>query len=124
MLEGMVVTGPNASLEAAAGRLAALLTSGGGDLNDPTGVGLEFEADVRLQPLARRPAPADVWAVDGGQALVADARCVQLLVTRAARVRFRGGECVVEEEGELRAARAWAPPSRWARSSPSSSTTH
>ncbi|HWC11366.1 MAG TPA: DNA double-strand break repair nuclease NurA, partial [Acidimicrobiales bacterium] len=57
----------------------------------------------RLRPLGRRPAPTDVWAVDGGQALVADARCVQLLVTRAARVRFRGGESVLEEEGELRA---------------------
>ena len=105
MLEKMVVAAPNpsATLEAAAGRLAALLTAGGGELNDPTGVGLEFEVDVRLRPLSRRPAPADVWAVDGGQALVADARCVQLLVTRAARVRFRHGECVVEEEGALRA---------------------
>ena len=48
-------------------------------------------------------APADVWAVDGGQALVADARCLQVLVTRAARVRFVGGECVAEDEGDLRA---------------------
>ena len=105
MLEEMVVSAPNApaTLEAAARRLAALLTVGGGALNDPTGVGLEFEADVRLQPLARSLPPADVWAVDGGQALVADARCVQLLVTRAARARFRDGECLVEEEGELRA---------------------
>jgi hypothetical protein len=45
-----------------------------------------------------------VWAVDGGQARVADARCLALVVTRAARVRFRGGACTLEEEGELRAA--------------------
>jgi hypothetical protein len=43
-----------------------------------------------------------VWAVDGGQALVADARCLQVYVTRAARVRWRDGACVVEDEGELR----------------------
>ena len=35
--------------------------------------------------------------------MVADARCVQLMVTRAARVCFRDGACVVEDEGELRA---------------------
>ncbi|MFN2609012.1 MAG: DNA double-strand break repair nuclease NurA [Acidimicrobiales bacterium] len=92
------------TLEAAAGRLATLLTGGGGALADPTGVGLEFEAEVQLRPLARAAAPADVWAVDGGQALVADARCLQLLVVRAGRVRFRDGACVVEEEGEPRAA--------------------
>ncbi|MGI9033449.1 MAG: DNA double-strand break repair nuclease NurA [Acidimicrobiales bacterium] len=90
-------------LEVAAGRLATLLTGGGTNLSDPTGVGLEFEAEVRLRPLVRLAPPADVWAVDGGQAVVADARCLQLLVVRAARVRFVGGACVVEEEGELRA---------------------
>jgi len=91
-------------LDVAAGRLATLLTAGGGGMSDPTGVGLEFESDARLQPLARATAaPLDVWAVDGGQAVVADARCVQLLVVRAARVRFRSGECVLEEEGEFRA---------------------
>jgi hypothetical protein len=59
---------------------------------------------VRLRPLARGTAPADAWAVDGGQALVADARCLQVVVTRAARVRFRDGACVEEDEGVLRAA--------------------
>src|SRR5207244_4011682 len=48
-------------------------------------------------------APADVWAVDGGQALVADARCLQVVVTRAARVRYRDGACVLDEQGELAA---------------------
>jgi len=91
-------------LDVAAGRLAVLLTAGGGGMSDPTGVGLEFESEVQLRPLVRADsAPADVWAVDGGQAVVADARCVQLLVVRAARARFCGGKCVLEDEGELRA---------------------
>jgi len=92
------------ALDVAAGRLATLLTTGGGGMSDPTGVGLEFESEIRLRPLVRATAaPLDVWAVDGGQAVVADARCVQLLVVRAARARFQGGECVLEEDGELRA---------------------
>jgi len=94
------------SLEAAATRLALLLTAPGGpvgDWADGPG-GMEYEPVVELRPLTRTAAPADVWAVDGGQALVADARCLQLLVTRAARVRFRDGRCVLEDEGELRAA--------------------
>jgi hypothetical protein len=97
-----------ATIEAAASRLAVLLTGGGGAVHDPQGelgsVGLELEAAIELRPLARGAVPDDVWAVDGGQALVADARCLQLLVTRAARARFRGGRCVLEDEGELRAA--------------------
>ena len=108
---------PRSSLETAAERLAALLTSGGGALGDPTGVGLEFEAEVRLRPLARAEPPADVWAVDGGQALVADARCVQLMVTRAARVRFQGGACTLEDEGELRAHLLGGDEGRLARAS-------
>ena len=95
----------DASLDAAAARLAALLTAGGADMFDAGGRGdLVFEPRIELRPLARRPAPPDTWAVDGGQAVVADARCVQLLVTRASRVRFRAGACVLEEEGDLRAA--------------------
>ena len=94
------------SLEAAATRLALLLTASGGPVDDRADGpgGLEYEAVVELRPLTRTAPPADVWAVDGGQALVADARCLQLLVTRAARVRFRDGRCVLEDEGELRAA--------------------
>ena len=68
--------------------------------------GLRPAVRGRPSPCARSPArraPADVWAVDGGQALVADARCLQVVVTRAARVRYRDGECVLEEEGELQA---------------------
>ena len=84
-------------------RLAQVLLGNGNALGDPTGTDLLFEATVSLRPLARGAAPADVWAVDGGQALVADARCLQVVVTRAARVRFRNGESVLEEEGELEA---------------------
>src|SRR5947207_11472131 len=102
MLEPM----PSATIDDAAARLADLLMGGGDVLADPdpAGARLEFEADVAPRHLARASAaPADVWAVDGGQALVADARCVQVIVTRASRVRFRHGRCVLEQEGELRA---------------------
>jgi hypothetical protein len=47
--------------------------------------------------------PPEVWAVDGGQALVADARCLQVVVTRTARVRFRAGVCELQDPGSLRA---------------------
>jgi hypothetical protein len=94
-----------ATLDSAALRVAALLMGGanGAELSDPGAGLLELEADVVLRPLVQGPPPADVWAVDGGQALVADARCLQVVVTRAARVRFRAGVCVLEDEGELRA---------------------
>lgn len=92
------------SLAAVAERLAVLLSAGQrGPIADPEGSELEFEPVVEPRLFGRRAAPAEVWAVDGGQALVADARCVQLLVTRAARARFLGRECVLEDEGELRA---------------------
>src|SRR5688572_11417025 len=92
------------TLESAAARLATLLGGTATTLSAPEGSDLEFEASVEVRPLVRAAAaPDDVWAVDGGQALVADARCLQLYVTRAATVRYRGGECVVEDEGELRA---------------------
>jgi hypothetical protein len=94
----------SSSLRTAADRLAALLTGGGGGLADPGNGHLQFDAEIRLRPLVRaaRP-PAEVWAVDGGQAVVADARCLQLVVARAARACFRDGVCAVEDEGDLRA---------------------
>ena len=93
-----------ATLLAAAERLAVLLSGGlVAPVVDPEGSDLEFEPAVEPGPLAKGAAPPEVWAVDGGQATVADARCVQVLVTRAARARFLGGECVLEEEGHLRA---------------------
>jgi len=86
-----------------AARLAQVLLGGGNTLADPTGSDLLFEAAVHLRPLTRSTAPDDVWAVDGGQALVADARCLQVVVTRAARVRYQHWMCVLDEEGELQA---------------------
>jgi hypothetical protein len=91
------------TLARAAERLAVLLTGGAGSVADPTLSSLEFADEISLRPLARTAPPADVWAVDGGQGVVADARCLQVLVTRAARVRFRSGACVLEDEGQLRA---------------------
>jgi hypothetical protein len=92
------------SLAAAAERLAVLLAAGSpAPIADPEGGEWEFAPTVEPRPLTRGAAPPEVWAVDGGQALVADARSVQVLVTRAARARFLGGECVLEDEGELRA---------------------
>jgi hypothetical protein len=92
------------TIEAAAARLALLLSGAGGSLADPNPASdLVFEAEVQVQPLVRAARPAEVWAVDGGQCLVADARCVQLLATRAARVRFTDGACVLEDEGAIRA---------------------
>ncbi len=90
-----------ATLETAAERLASLLTGAGTGLSDPTLSSLTFEDQILPRPLPRLPPPADVWAVDGGQGMVADARSVALLVTRAARVRIRHGECVLEDEGDL-----------------------
>ncbi|MDA8060852.1 MAG: DNA double-strand break repair nuclease NurA [Actinomycetota bacterium] len=90
-----------ADLDQTARRLAELLTRGGDRLSDPTGSDLRMEAELTLLPLERASAPRDVWALDGGQAVVADARCVQLVVTRAATVRWKDGAVVVEDEGHL-----------------------
>ena len=79
-------------IDRVARRLAALLTSGGGGLVDPSGSSLVFESSLSVRALARAAsAPPQVWAVDGGQALVADARCLQVYVTQSARVCFAGG---------------------------------
>lgn len=93
---------PPPTVEQTAVRLAGLLTYAGGALNDPERHDLVFEPEISLRPLVRLAAPADVWAVDGGQAVVADARCLQLVVTRASRARWRHGCSVLEEEGEMR----------------------
>lgn len=92
------------TLEAAAERLTALLTGSTTALADPSGRSdLAFGGEPAPRALVRTVEPGEVWAVDGGQCLVADARCVQLLVTRAARVRYAGSVCTLEDEGELRA---------------------
>jgi hypothetical protein len=89
-------------MDDAAARLAALLTTGGSGLRDPSGCGLVFENSLSILELARTAPPPDLWAVDGGQALVADAKCLQVYVTRAARVRWRSGRTELEDEGILR----------------------
>jgi hypothetical protein len=95
------------SVEAAAERVASLLAGEGGGLADPVGGDLLFEPALALRVLDVHSAgpPADVWAVDGGQALVADAKCLQVYMTRAARVRWSAaaGRIVAEEERPLRA---------------------
>lgn len=89
------------SLAAAADRLASLLMHPGSSLSDPGRGDLEFETTIVPRALDRGSAPAEVWAVDGGQGVVLDARCLQVVVTRAARVRFVAGACDVEDEGHL-----------------------
>lgn len=90
-----------ATIEATAARLAELLLGSRSGLADPTGSDLIFEAEPYLRRLARTTAPPEVWAVDGGQAMVADARCLQVVVTRAATVCWSAGRSVLEEEGVL-----------------------
>jgi hypothetical protein len=82
-------------------RLVELLTGRTAELSDPNGSDLDFFASIEPQPLERLTAPPDCWAVDGGQALVADARCLQVAVTRAARTRWQDGRCTLEEQGEF-----------------------
>ena len=89
-------------LDATTARLAALLVNGGTALRDPTRGDLVFESGSEPALFERLPGPVEAWAVDGGQSLVADARCLQLYVTRAATVHWRDGSCVSEDEGELR----------------------
>lgn len=89
------------SLELTADRLAALLMGPGDALLDQGRHDLEFERQLVARPLERGSAPPDVWAIDGGQGTALDARCLQVVVTRAARVRYAGGACALEEEGPL-----------------------
>ncbi len=88
----------SASVDSVAARLISLLTGDGSGLRDPSGGDLVFEPSLSLQPLSRAAAPpVEAWAVDGGQCLVADARCLQVYATRASRVCWSGGSAVVEE---------------------------
>lgn len=97
---------PPFSLDAAAARLAALLTGQGGSdsLQEPGNGMVELlpEAELRPRPLERIADPPEVWAIDGGQGLVRDARCFALWITRAARVGYSGGSCTLEATNDLR----------------------
>jgi hypothetical protein len=83
--------------------LAGLLMGATTELSDPNGSDLDFFPSIVPEPLMRLSPPPDCWAVDGGQALVADARCLQVGVTRAARTRWQDGQCTLEEQEEFRA---------------------
>ncbi len=82
-------------------RLAGLLLGRATDLSDPGGSDLDFFPSIEMKPLVRTAPPGDCWAVDGGQALVADARCLQVAIVRAARTRWQDGCSTLEEEGAL-----------------------
>jgi len=83
----------------AAERVAELLMGRACELSGPIGSDLDFFSTIELRPLARLAPPADCWAIDGGQALVADARCLQVATTRAARTRWQEGACTLEDDG-------------------------
>lgn len=90
-------------VDAVADRLVSLLTGAGEGLRDPSGGELVFETALVVHPLERAPSPpAEAWAVDGGQCLVADARCLQVFATRSSRVCWSTGRSVLEEAGPLR----------------------
>jgi hypothetical protein len=93
------------SLEAVAAALARLLSGAPGSPQGLRGEGssLVFEPSLSIRPLEPVAPGGDVWAVDGGQALVADARCFQVYVTRTARVRWSGASCALEEQSPLSA---------------------
>ena len=95
---------PDPSVTAAGARIAELLSGAvAAGLRDPSGSDLVFEERIAVSPLGRGSPPIDVWAVDGGQALIADARCLQVYAARAARVRWSDGTSVLEDEGTLQA---------------------
>lgn len=93
-----------APLDEVADRLAAILGGPAGVVADHDDGDLVIDGDLVPRPLTPAPAPPNqVWAVDGGQALVRDARCLQVYVVRAGRCCFTDRTAVVEDEGDLRA---------------------
>ena len=99
------ISHPDESIDEVAARLVQLLTSPSGGLRDPSGGSLIFEPSLEVRRLDRAPSPpVEAWAVDGGQALVADARCLQVYVTRASQVCWSEGRAVEERALPLQAA--------------------
>lgn len=91
------------SLGVVADRLASLLLGEPGAIPAPAGQSeLDMVEDPQVRALPAGSPPSEVWAVDGGQGVVADARCLRVILTRASRVAFRGDRCVVADEGQLR----------------------
>lgn len=91
------------SIAQAAASLAGIFAGNPKELSEPAGSDICFFGSVELQPLERLGPPPDCWAIDGGQGVVADARCLQVAITRASRARWQGGSTVLEETGELHA---------------------
>ncbi len=93
-----------AGLDAACDLVASLLGQPDGALpGDPSagpGSELEFRATPTLLELAPGSVPSEVWAIDGGQAWIADARTIAVVAVRGARVMWRADE-VVEDAGAL-----------------------
>jgi hypothetical protein len=93
-----------APLDDVADRLAAILAGPTGVVQDAEDGDLVIDGDLIPRPLTPAPAaPVEVWAVDGGQVLVRDARCLQVYVVRAGRCCFVDRVAKIEDEGELRA---------------------
>jgi hypothetical protein len=88
--------------------VVGLLADPGADIRVHEGqLGLAEEVVVpghpdafELRPLAAAD-PGTVWAVDGGSSVVADGRSFQVVVYRAARVRFRDGHTDLVESPPL-----------------------
>ena len=97
------VTHPGSRRPRAAKRLAELLSSGGSGIRDAHGRDIVYEQSLDPRPFERRAGIGPVRAVDGGQALVADARCLQLYVTRWAVVGRDSDGSWHEETGRLEA---------------------
>ncbi|MGH9131232.1 MAG: hypothetical protein ACRDWV_06065 [Acidimicrobiales bacterium] len=94
--------GGGSAMQGVASRLARLLDGGGERLGGEGHGGLVAEPVVRIAVLPKAAQPAEVWAIDGGQATVADARCVTVVVVRVARACWRNGACFTEKVGPLR----------------------
>lgn len=93
-----------APLDDVANRLAAILGGSSTVVADGDDGDLVIDGDLIPRPLTPAGAPAtEVWAIDGGQALVRDARCLQVYVVRAGRCCYVDRVATVEDEGELRA---------------------
>lgn len=94
--------GAQESLASVADRLAALLLGvPAGVPADPADSDLVFEEDLQVRALTAARSAPEVWAVDGGQGVAADARCLKVVLTRACRVAYRHGRSHVEDEGPL-----------------------
>ena len=91
------------SVDTAAMRLAELLSAGGSGTRDPRGRDMVYESVLAPRPLERTAHAGPVTAVDGGQALVADARCLQVYVTRWATAGWDADGVLTQRIGPLEA---------------------